>query len=349
MGASETTTGEGTAATRLVELAMAYTRSCMLCAAARLQVADALGDTERSVDELAAACGADRGALHRLLRALAALGLTREVAPGRFLLTAEGQPLRRDATGSVWASVVFWADLLADSWSRLTDCVRTGQRASDVAKQAGTATRLASDPEAPAIFRAVMGTGASEDYLPIAEAWDFSHVRVVADLGGGGGALLEAILFESHPHLQGMLVDRPEAVEAARARFATPELAGRCRLIAADLREEVPAGADVHLLKHVLHGYDDADAGRVLVQCRKALERGGRLLVIEFVLPEMVSGPDTKLLGRLMSDLNMLAVTGGRERTEAEWSALLGTSGFLLEQTVPVDELNVAVLVARPT
>ena len=114
----------------LVEMAMAYGRSRVLCAAARLGVADALKDDVRNADSLAEACQADGDALYRLLRTLASMGITEETEPRHFRLTALGQPLRKDAPQSAWPSVVFWSDLLADSWSFLTDCVRTGRPAS---------------------------------------------------------------------------------------------------------------------------------------------------------------------------------------------------------------------------
>jgi hypothetical protein len=167
----------------LVDMAMAYSRSRVLCAAARLGVADALAEDERSVEEVAAICGADVEALYRLLRALSAIGVTVETAPGRFRLTEFGRPLRKDVAGSVWAAVVFWADLLADSWSLLTECVRQGKPAMQV-RDPNVPSRWSQDPEASAIFRAVMGTAPAKDYAPIAKAWDFSGAKVVADLRG---------------------------------------------------------------------------------------------------------------------------------------------------------------------
>src|ERR1035438_6794408 len=119
--------GNVTTNTKPVEMAMAYSRSRMLCAAARLGVADALGDDVRSVGFLAEQCHADATALYRLLRALASIGVTEETTPEHFRLTSFGKPLRREVPGSVWPAVVFWADLLADEWSLLTDCVRTGK------------------------------------------------------------------------------------------------------------------------------------------------------------------------------------------------------------------------------
>jgi hypothetical protein len=329
----------------LVQMAMAYSRSRVLCAAARLGVADALGDDVRSLDHLAKSCQADADALFRLLRALAAIGVTEETTPKHFRLTPFGRPLRRDAPHSAWPSVVFWADLLADSWSLLTDCVRTGKPAEQV-RNPNVPSRWSQDPEASSIFRAVMGTAPAEDYAPIARAWDFSRASAVADLGGGGGSLLLAVL-ELHPHLRGMLVDLEPSIQAAKARFANEKASSRCKLLVSDLTKSVPAGADVHMLKHVLHGRRDADAITILKNCRTAIPENGTLLIIEFILPPLISHADPHLESHLMSDLNMLAVTGGRERSEREWRTLLETAGFRLTGVYPVGS-DVGILEAKP-
>lgn len=148
--------GNVTGNTALVEMAMAYSRSRMVCAAARLGIADALAGGERSVEDLAKTCSAEPGSLYRLLRALAVIGITSETAPRKFVLTSFGEPLRKDAPNSVWPAVVFWADLLADSWSYLTDCVRTGKSAMKLMESQGIVSRWFKDPDAPGIFRAVM-------------------------------------------------------------------------------------------------------------------------------------------------------------------------------------------------
>jgi hypothetical protein len=339
--------GNVTAATGLLEMAMAFGPSCVLCAAARLGVADVLGDMERSASEIAAACHADSSSMYRLLRAMAALGLLQETERQQFRLTAMGRPLRKDVPESSWAAVVFWADLLADFWSQLGECVRTGQNAAQVMEQAGIASRWSRDPEASAIFRAVMGTAPTENYAPIVEAWPFPASGVVADLGGGGGALIRAVL-ERHSNLRGMLVDREASIEAAAIHFKSSATAARCELIAADLAEGVPPGGDVYMLKHVLHGYTDEKAVAILRRCGAVVPPAGRLLVIEFILPDVVSGPAPELVGRFMSDLNMMAVTSGRERSEREWRQVLEEAGLTLARNIPVPELDVSILEAHP-
>ncbi len=282
--------------------------------------------------------------VYRLLRTLASIGITAETSPRVFALTELGQPLRRDVPNSAWPGVVFWADLLADSWSHLEPNASAGERTAShtVMESKGIASRWAQDPEAPAIFLAEMRTAPAENYQPNVLAWNFADSRVVADLGGGGGGLMCAIL-KTHPNLRGMLVDRQASVDAARRkpRFDAEGLSNRCTLIGADLAETVPSGADTYVIKHVLHGCRDDAAIRILQNCRQVIPDDGRLLVIEFVLPDVISRADPLLEERLMSDLNMLAVTGGKERSEIEWRSLLQSAGFSLQQVIPLSARSV--------
>lgn len=331
----------------LTEMAKGYWRSRVLAAAARLGLADALGEDPRSVDELAALCGAQPASLYRLLRALASFGVAAETTPRYFVLTPFGKPLRRDAPNSEWPAVVFWADLLADSWSYLTECVRTGENAGRIMEREGAVSRWSKDADARSIFGAMMGTAPAENYEPIARAWDFLSFHTVADLGGGGGGLISAVL-NAFPHLRGVLVDRPEFTGKAAERLQREGLAERCQVLGADLLQGVPAGPDVHLLKHVLHGYDDRTAIEILERCRTVLPPEGRVLVIEFVLPDVVDRADPALEYRLMSDLNMLAVTGGKERSAAEWMTLLGSANFDCQRIIPVSGELVSIVEAAP-
>jgi hypothetical protein len=150
-----------------------------------------------------------------------------------------------------------------------------------------------------------------------------------------------------------MLVDLESSVDAAKTRFATEGSSSRCELIAEDLTQSVPAGADVYMIKHVLHGRRDAEAITILTNCRAVIPQNGSLLIIEFILPPIVSRADPQLEGRLMSDLNMLAVTGGKERGEREWKTLLEAAGFLLTKIYPVGGdnrmvRNVGIVEAKP-
>jgi SAM-dependent methyltransferase len=192
-----------------------------------------------------------------------------------------------------------------------------------------------NEPDAQAIFHAVFAEPTADDFVPYLAAWDFSCCRVVADLGGAGGGLLATILV-AHPGARGILVDRTQAMEGAAQRFAAAGLTDRCELVGGDLLESVPEGADVYLMRCVLHGYDDESSLRILRNVRRAMKPEGRLLLIEVVLPDRIDRADPEIERLIMSDLNMLAVTGGGERTEREWRELLVAAGLELRRVLPV-------------
>lgn len=192
-----------------------------------------------------------------------------------------------------------------------------------------------------------MGTAPAEDYMPIARAWNFSAYHIAADLGGGGGALISAVL-KAFPNMHGMLVDRQDSIDKAKSRFESEGLAERCKLVAADLCTAIPAGADVFMMKHVLHGYEDEAAVGILRNCRSVLPAEGRLLVIEFVLPDVVDRAEPELEHHFMSDLNMLAVTTGKERSAVEWKALLSSSGFECRSIIPISGDLASIIEATP-
>ncbi len=333
----------------LGEMARGYFRGKLLVAAVRLGIADALGDVERGLDEIALATKANPDALYRLMRALASISVVAEVAPARFRLTPFGQPLRKDLPDSVWASILFWADLLADSWTYLADCVQAGNRdgAAMARERDGTKSRWSVEPDAKAIFHHAFAESTAASMAPFVSAYDFSTCQVVADLGGGGGGLLTAIL-TANPQVQGILVDRNEAVTAAANKFASLGLADRCQFQAADLFESVPRGPDLYVLQSVLHGCDDNNARRILNNCRAVTKPEGKLLIIEVVLPTTVASTDQALEKLLMADINMLAVTGGRERSEAEWKSLLLSAEYQVTRIVAVRGATASIIEAVP-
>jgi hypothetical protein len=285
--------------------------------------------------------------LHRLLRTLASMGLLAETAPERFRLLPLGRPLCRDAPDSVKATVEFWADLLADQWNYLAECIRAGSLAQlrvELARK-GAKPRIAADPaRTGALFHGCFAESPAESHEGFARAIDFSTSRVVADLGGGGGGLLVAVL-TAHPHLKGLLVDLDGAMRGARERIDAAGLTDRCTLQVRDLTESVPTEADTYLIKHVLH-IDDERARRILAQCHRAMSPSDRLFVLEHVLPERIERADPVLEDALMLDLNMLTVTGGCERTEPAWRALLASTGFALHRVVRVEGTEVRIIEA---
>ena len=305
-----------------------------LYVAARLGLADLLQDGARGSEELARATGADARALRRLLRALVSLGVFAEDADGRFAPSELGALLRSDVPGSLRAAAIFFGDERNwHAWGELERSVMSGE---PVRGPRGTQAFLeegARDPEGAALFNAAMTSLTSAFDAAVTAAYDFSRLGTLVDVGGGQGALISAIL-AANPALRGILFDIPPVIESARGRIGEAGLAGRCELVAGDFFASVPAGGDAYVLKWVIHDWDDEHSVAILGSCRRAMARDGRLLLVERVVPERIDqSADTQ--GIVLGDLNMLLWTGGRERTAAEYSALLASGGFTLARIVP--------------
>jgi len=323
-----------TPAATLLHLMTGYRAMQALYVAARLGIADLLKDGARGSEELARATGADARALHRLLRALASLGVFGEDADGRFAPSELGALLRSDVPGSLRAAAIFFGDERNwHAWGKLERSVMSGE---PVRGPRGTQVFLeesARDPEGAALFNAAMTSLTSAFDAAVTAAYDFSRLGTLVDVGGGQGALISSIL-AANPALRGILFDIPPVIESARGRIVEAGLAGRCELVAGDFFASVPAGGDAYVLKWVIHDWDDEHSVAILGSCRRAMARDGRLLLVERVVPERVDqSADTQ--GIVLGDLNMLLWTGGRERTAAEYRALLASGGFTLARIVP--------------
>ncbi|MBV8367855.1 MAG: methyltransferase [Candidatus Eremiobacteraeota bacterium] len=300
-----------------------------VAAAARLGVADALASGARSSDELAVALCAHAPSLHRLLRALASLGLLQTLADGRFALTSLGEYLRSDVPGSMLPlAQIFALEEHGTSWTTLAYSVASGESAFEHLYGRPLWDYLDGDAELNRTFSDAMTALMWSAAPQIAEHLALDEGCTVADVGGAAGTVLAAIL-ERHPHVRGILYDRPASIEAAR-RTAPAIVLERAQLVAGDFMRSVPA-ADVLVLSHVLHDWSDADAGMLLANCRRALAPHGRLVVWECVI-EPGDAPD---FGKLM-DLEMLVLTSGRERTRAEFARLFARAGLELVSVTPL-------------
>jgi hypothetical protein len=323
----------GAALLRLVNGAAA---AQVVAIAARLGLADRLAAGPCDAEALAAATATHAPSLRRLLRALAALGIATEEADGRFALGPVGGPLRPGVPGSVRDLVLlfghpdFWA-----TWGALEHSVRTGESA--VRHLFGAETtfeRYAADPAFGAVFDAGMAVLAEQGAGAVLDAWTFPEEGLVVDVGGGQGTLLAAVLHR-RPRLRGVVLDLPGVAARAAELLHAEGLGDRARAEGGDMFSTVPVGADVYLLKSVLHDWADDRAVAVLRSCRAGMTRpAARLLVIERIMPERMAAAPAAI-AHAVSDLRMLTRTGGRERTEAEFAALLAGAGLHLERLVP--------------
>ena len=279
---------------------------------AELRIADHLTDTPGlDTPALAARTATHPDALRRLLRYLTTLGLLTSTDGGHHL-TALGQPLCTSAEFSLHPLALLYGGLFYDSFAGLTHAVRTGEEAFAHRHGQHHFAHLAERPELGALFHRAMAASA-EMFTPVPQLVDFSAARQVVDVGGGNGALLGRLL-RAHPHLEGVLLERPEALEAARH-----QLTERCTFVAGDFTRSVPRGGDVYLLSRVLHDWDDDRCLTILDRCAEAMRPGSRLLVVERLLPDRTA---------TAWDIHMLCNVGGRERTEDHYRALLEKAGF---------------------
>lgn len=317
-----------------------YLATQLLHAAARLGVADALAGGPRTAADLAAELDADPGALRRLLRGLAAHGVFEERDDGRFALTPAGAALREGTPGSLRSAAIARGWLYYDAAERLIDTVRTGRTAFEIAHGAPFFDHIATRPDKTAAFQDSMANRGAHEAADVVAAYDFGRFRRLVDVGGGRGVMLAAVLAAT-PGLAGVLFDRPEVVERARAG-----LPPGCEAVGGDFFRSVPGGADAYLLARVIHDWDDDDALRILTACRDAMPEHATLLLAEAVLPERaIDDP-----AAIRMDVSMLALFPGRERTVAEYASLLAAAGFALRRVVPTaSSVGVHVLEATLT
>ena len=332
---------EKAAAADLMQMVNGYQLSQAICVAATLGIADHLSKGAYSSDELAALVDAHPQSLYRLLRALAAVGVLHEGGARQFSLTPLGQGLRSDAEHSVapWARMVGRA-YYRDAWGELLHSVRTGENAFAHAHGTGVWQYRIDHPEESVIFDRAMSSFVPALAAAVLTAYDFGGFELVMDVGGGQGALLAAILAQN-PSQRGILFDQPQVVEGAGPLLRSASVADRCTSVGGDFFVSVPEGADAHLLKWILHDWDDERSIAILKSCRRAIKPGGKLVVLEAVLAPPNEGARAKF-----ADLNMLAVPGGQERTEDEFARLLQAAGFSLARVVPAGRID--VIEARP-
>lgn len=305
-------------------------------AAAELGITDQLGDRPRGAEELAERLRVNAQALYRLLRTLVSIGLLADAGDGLFTLTPVGACLRSDAPDGMraWA-LCEGAEYYQGAWMNLLHAVQTGETAFEYTHGMTFYQYLARHPETGHGFSQAMLDYARLIAAAVVAGYDFAGVRRVVDIGGSHGHLLSAVL-NANPTVSGVLFDRPAVIERAEERMRGAGLAGRVELVAGDFFDSLPAGGDLYILSRILMDYDDDASVRLLQNCRRAMAAGGRVLIVQLLMPEQRDGgAQGRLFEAAVSDLNMLVLTGGRERTEGEYRTLLGRAGFRLTRVVP--------------
>jgi len=296
---------------------------------AQLGIPDLVEAGPKSAEELASQIGANAPALYRLMRATASVGVLSEGPDGKFSQTPMSAVLRCDANPSLRAFAIMGGrEWHGRGWSHLEYCVRTGKQALDSIYGVPVFEFLKQHPAEGQIFNAAMTEISMIDGPAVAEAYNFADIHSLVDVGGGHGLLLATIL-KSNPHLRGTLYDMPHVVKGARNGPLQP-LLERCTFASGDMFSSVPAGADAYIMKHIIHDWPDERCIKILQACRQGVQAGGKLLVIDSVIQPGNDFSPSKFL-----DLQMLIFPSGRERTEAQFRALLAAAGWRLSRIIP--------------
>jgi hypothetical protein len=301
-----------------------------IAAAVQLGVADALADGPLRPEELARRVDANPDTLNRLMRALVSEGIFRRTRDGRYALNALADPLRTDAPVSIAGMARFvGSPEHREHWSQLGEAVRTGEAVIPKMRGMETFDYLNSHPELGAIFNDAMTSVSELAIAPVVAAFDFTPFATIADVGGGHGRLLSAIL-DAAPGARGILYDLPQVVEGAPKLLAKYGTADRVEIVPGSFFDSAPAGADLYILKNIIHDWPDEQAVTILRNVRAAATPGATLLLVEAVIPDH----DRQFLAKWI-DMEMLIGVAARERTEDEYRKLYQEAGFRLTGVVP--------------
>lgn len=309
----------------------------LLSTAVELNLADHLDcDEPRDATELSRIVDANPLALRRFLRALASIGVVGEEADGRFVLTPVGVCLRSGVQGSMRSWILCeGSEYFQKAWASLTYAVKSGGVAFEHAHGMTFYEYMSAYADVGENFSSTMTDATAMIADAVVAAYEFEGVRRVVDVGGGYGMLLLRIL-DAVPNLEGVLFDVPSVVAAARPRIEKADAGNRCELVEGDIFTALPAQGDVYLLSRIIMDYDDDGAERVLRGCREVMAPNGRILVLQQLLPppgrEVEQGV---LFDSLMSDVCMLVLQKGWERTEEQYRELFEKAGLSVSRVIP--------------
>ena len=317
---------------QIIQMATGFWISKIMYATAKLELADLLADGPKSADELAGPTGTHAPSLHRLMRTLASLGVLTSTDDRRFALTPLGESLKKDAPGSAWASTVTMAGpRFVGAFEEIMHSLETGETGFEKAYGMPIFDYFAAHQDEASLFSETMVGFHGGETPAVAAAYDFSDAGTIVDVGGATGNMLSAIL-SRHAGPRGILFDMPHVVADAPAYLEKTGVADRVTIESGSFFESVPEGGDVYIVSHIIHDWNEEQCLTILGNIRRAMKPDGKLLIVEFVLPE----GDTPHLGKIV-DIIMLVVPGGQERTPVEYDELLSKAGFKMTRVVPTE------------
>ena len=305
-----------------------------MVAACRLRLPDLVADGPKAADELAAETETLPGPMHRLLRGLAVWRVLVEMPDGKFGPTSLSNTFRSDKPG-LRNMTIMLSEEGYQAWGDLMFSLRTGKSAFEHLYGKSHFDRLGEAPELAAHFNAAMVEFSGRVAGAFAAAYDFTNVGTVVDVGGGNGAILTGVL-RAHAGIRGILFDLGQGLAGADEKLAAAGVADRVTLHEGSFFEAVPPGADVYLLKSILHDWDDERALAILQNCSRAMLSASRLVILERKMPGRIKNPEDAFTA-VMGDLHMMVVLGGKERTADQFRELLSRAGLRMTREVPVE------------
>ncbi len=311
---------------KLWDLIQSHRVTAVIYVAAKLGIAELLREAPRSLDELAEVTGADKPALSRLLTALSTVGICATAGEDRYALTEMGAALDGTAEQSLKGSAIFEGQIVAKSWTGMLESIMTGKTAAQLQGFSNSFDFMARDPEIVHIFNAAMVDLTRIVTPDVLRAYNFGNIAHLMDVGGGSGELIGAVT-KQYPHILGIVFDLPRCAESATRHLNRIGVSDRAKFLAGDFFQTIPSVADAIIMKSIIHDWSDERSLTILGNCRRALPKNGKLLLVERVMPEFPSVCDDHR-EQALSDLNMLRGPGGLERTEKKYGRLLDESGF---------------------
>ena len=303
--------------------------------AAELGIADMLAEGPKSIQDLAIESKTHSDSLYRMMRALASVGIFSEIKDQKFELTPMAECLKRGAMRSM--ALMFnsgWSD---KAWGYFMDSVKTGNTAFRKAHGMPLMDWLEKNPQAAKVFNEANAIKAASSHSAIVNAYDFSGIDILTDVGGGLGTLMVEIL-TSNSMMKGIVADTFSVIQETNKIVKARGMEDRCQAVECDFFKNIPSGSDAYLMSNILHDWSDEQCRIILTNCKHAMKRESRLLVVEMIVPPGNEPSVAKLL-----DLEMFVMTGGRERTEAEFKDLFESSGLKFSRVIPTKE-NICII-----
>lgn len=306
----------------LLEMIYGSQKSQALFVAAKLGIADILSNGSKTADELAKATGVNSKTIYHLMRMLCSVGVFSTEDNDKFILNPMGKHLLTGTSDSLRGTILANGNEGYQAWGNLLYGVKTGESSFDYTFKMSFYSYFKENPEAAENFNEWMKETTREWIIPLFEAYDFSDVKTIVDVGGNIGTLT-AVILKANPKLQAILFDREDVVVGANKVLEVAGVADRCQIVGGNFFDSVPGGGDLYLISRVLLNWDDADAIKILKKCYQAMTPKDKLMVVDFMFPP---GEISPLIG--VNSLNLLALCGTIMRTEDEFDNLLSSSGF---------------------